>query len=607
MKRIEWVARVLSAWMLAACYSTSPDAEADTSTSWLRQCRVQSDCLAGSECVGGWCTMPVADAAPPAQPSASQPEPSAPQPPSEPSGSQSEPASVPPASASGVPAVVQGHASGAFFELTDVNFQSSAVVGWADNHFVVSYVTSGTEPGESMTLRLARASTTGEVQQHSRPFAISWPTDVQLVVTPDGGIAGVATGVGCGLEVFSSDLQTKTLEASFPCSGDGMELVASPVPSSSDWLIAYSTGAYDEGDHLAGSVFAGRYLAASGTWAADPVALGARTAEDKLGVFAAGQDAVVVWGNREGAMLRSASAMAGPADPGAPASWSEPVALDGAQTISDGGYGLADLGEQRLLFSMYGSSLRAHVLGADGAVTMRDVASSTITDRVPGVAAAVELGLAGVCYARGPSSYIGGPLDSETQDVGADSMWFVMVDADGIAVSEPVMIADGLADNTGCDVAWSGEQFFAVTWGIFQEVVDNRYTLTQIRGVLVDPPELIVETRHLIDAIVQQTTLLIAQLATSAGIRAPLAHIADQVFLDLANEIEQQGVSRKVVADMFGLALRIVPEEGQPPARERDQPGADAVAERAAVRARPRRRDAQARARRLCHATRTRT
>jgi hypothetical protein len=67
---------------------------------------------------------------------------------------------------------------------------------------------------------------------------------------------------------------------------------------------------------------------------------------------------------------------------------------------------------------------------------------------------------------------------------------------------------------------------------------------------------LIVETRHLIDAIVQQTTLLIAQLATSAGIRAPLANIADQVFLDLANEIEQQGVTREVVADMFGIALR---------------------------------------------------
>lgn len=40
------------------------------------------------------------------------------------------------------------------------------------------------------------------------------------------------------------------------------------------------------------------------------------------------------------------------------------------------------------------------------------------------------------------------------------------------------------------------------------------------------------DTRHLIDAVVQQTTLLIAQLATHAGIRAPMAHIADQVFLE---------------------------------------------------------------------------
>lgn len=60
----------------------------------------------------------------------------------------------------------------------------------------------------------------------------------------------------------------------------------------------------------------------------------------------------------------------------------------------------------------------------------------------------------------------------------------------------------------------------------------------------------------LIDSIVQQTTTLIAQLSTAAGIRAPLSHVADQVFVDLAREIERQGVGRKVVADMFGLALR---------------------------------------------------
>lgn len=65
-----------------------------------------------------------------------------------------------------------------------------------------------------------------------------------------------------------------------------------------------------------------------------------------------------------------------------------------------------------------------------------------------------------------------------------------------------------------------------------------------------------VDSKLLIDAIVHQTTVLIAQLSTAAGIRAPLAHVADQVFLELSREIEAQGVSRKVAADMFGLAIR---------------------------------------------------
>lgn len=60
----------------------------------------------------------------------------------------------------------------------------------------------------------------------------------------------------------------------------------------------------------------------------------------------------------------------------------------------------------------------------------------------------------------------------------------------------------------------------------------------------------------LIDAIVQQTTVLIAQVATSGGARTPLSHVAHRVFLDLASELEAQGLSRKVTADMFGISLR---------------------------------------------------
>lgn len=60
----------------------------------------------------------------------------------------------------------------------------------------------------------------------------------------------------------------------------------------------------------------------------------------------------------------------------------------------------------------------------------------------------------------------------------------------------------------------------------------------------------------LIDAVVRQTTVLIAHLATAAGVRAPLSHLVNQVFLDLVSELEAQGLGRKVVADMFGIALR---------------------------------------------------
>ena len=64
------------------------------------------------------------------------------------------------------------------------------------------------------------------------------------------------------------------------------------------------------------------------------------------------------------------------------------------------------------------------------------------------------------------------------------------------------------------------------------------------------------DSHVLIDQVVRQTMVLIAQLATSGGARAPLAHIADRVFLELARELEAQGLSRKVTADMFGVALR---------------------------------------------------
>ena len=60
----------------------------------------------------------------------------------------------------------------------------------------------------------------------------------------------------------------------------------------------------------------------------------------------------------------------------------------------------------------------------------------------------------------------------------------------------------------------------------------------------------------LIHSIVRQTTVLIAALATSSGQRAQLASLANLVFADLVRELREQGLGNKVIADMFGIALR---------------------------------------------------
>ncbi|NRA36324.1 MAG: hypothetical protein HRU17_23630 [Polyangiaceae bacterium] len=50
----------------------------------------------------------------------------------------------------------------------------------------------------------------------------------------------------------------------------------------------------------------------------------------------------------------------------------------------------------------------------------------------------------------------------------------------------------------------------------------------------------------LINAIVRQTTGLIAQVATVGGGPPSLAHTANQVFVVLAAELKQQGVGNRI-------------------------------------------------------------
>lgn len=60
----------------------------------------------------------------------------------------------------------------------------------------------------------------------------------------------------------------------------------------------------------------------------------------------------------------------------------------------------------------------------------------------------------------------------------------------------------------------------------------------------------------IIDAIVREMARLIAELATVAGQRAPLADVSDRLFVELVAALKARDVSGKVIADMFGVALR---------------------------------------------------
>jgi hypothetical protein len=64
-----------------------------------------------------------------------------------------------------------------------------------------------------------------------------------------------------------------------------------------------------------------------------------------------------------------------------------------------------------------------------------------------------------------------------------------------------------------------------------------------------------VHPQPLIHAVVQETMVLVAHLATAGGVRAPLARVANQVFADLSEQLSAQGVTKTVIADMFGMAL----------------------------------------------------
>lgn len=59
-----------------------------------------------------------------------------------------------------------------------------------------------------------------------------------------------------------------------------------------------------------------------------------------------------------------------------------------------------------------------------------------------------------------------------------------------------------------------------------------------------------------IETLVEHALVLVARAATQRGARPSLAHVGELAFATLNRELQRQGVTTKVIADMLGMAPR---------------------------------------------------
>jgi hypothetical protein len=256
-----------------------------------------------------------------------------------------------------------------------------------------------------------------------------------------------------------------------PCGGDSYEAAVAPVPGSSDWLIAYGAG-------VQGGAFAvGRYRPEQLDWVVPPVEIGPRSENEALDVFAAGADALIAWGGvdeRSSIVIASGLALPDSGLPPQPAMSSRSVS--GAVLMDDGWYGLSQPSERSLLFGMDGEVLWAASIDAGEATRVSEIGATGVADRRPGVALVESGGLTAVCYATGPGPGGGFGLHE-------DGVSCVLVDGEGALLGEPLVIADGIDNIGGVDVAWSGESLLVVYWDI--EMGPDPAPGSALRGQLV--------------------------------------------------------------------------------------------------------------------------
>ncbi len=440
--------------VLIGCYSSERPSAAGTNTSWLNTCETSADCDAPMECIGGFCAYgsgiaPTAVATPPVGPASSGGQPTAP------ASTESQPA--PPASAEGAPPAspwIDGFDAQGRILISDLWRHAGAPrLGFIDGRFIVAYSSSPwpdrpTSDYAGPQLNVAEVSDAGIGSIWTQKPARAESHQIAAIAA-DGRIGALPySSASCALEIFQPRLIGAFPRFLVDCADDLVGLA--PIAGSLEWIVAHGDG---------DTVYVGRYDPSAETWTVPALAIGDRRSATVLGVTVDGEDALVAW-NAAGSTthLRSARGLAALAAANGPDLG--PLLSFAGEVQNDGQYNFAALEDRLLVLGMDGGSLWAASLAAsDESPAVASVASSGVVDRRPGIAAAAELGLAGVCYATGPGP-AGGSAGRD------DGVAFALIDAEGRLAGEPRQLAAELDNLGGCDIAWSGEAFLVAWWDI---------------------------------------------------------------------------------------------------------------------------------------------
>jgi hypothetical protein len=173
----------------------------------------------------------------------------------------------------------------------------------------------------------------------------------------------------------------------------------------------------------------------------------------------------VVWGSLAASEARRIDPVPISGMPSADAiQGSAPTQIEGTAGGFGANYALAQLDDRAVVFGVNGMQLWSAVLDGREATSIHAIAATSAWNFRIGASAADELGQIGVCYTMG---------SSEETWPNSDEVLFVLVDRDGVPVTEPRVVSSALGQAGGCDVAWSGESFLVAWWQIEPEARDG--------------------------------------------------------------------------------------------------------------------------------------